>query len=129
MLSVLIGVNDYWHFRNGKYKGTVEVYKNDYTRLIQETKEKIPGIKLVICQPFIVKGTSAVDSSWIQPFMEYQEGARLIAESFNAVWVPFQEVFDIAVEHASPAYWTPDGVHPSMAGCQLMAEAWLQAIQ
>ena len=59
-----------------------------------------------------MKGTSAVDSSWIQPFMEYQEGARLIAESFNAVWVPFQEVFDIAVEHASPAYWTPDGVHP-----------------
>ena len=28
VLSILIGVNDYWHMRNGKYDGTVEVYEN-----------------------------------------------------------------------------------------------------
>ncbi len=129
LLSILIGVNDYWHFRNGNYNGTIEVYENDYARLIKETKEKLPEVKLLICQPFIVKGTSAVDASWIDPFKEYQEAAKRIANQFDAVWVPFQEVFDKAIELAPPVYWTSDGVHPSMAGCQLMAEAWLQAIQ
>ena len=129
LLSILIGVNDYWHMRNGKYDGTVEVYENDLIELLQQTKEKIPGIKLVICQPFIVTGTSAVDESWLEPFKKYQDAARRIADQFQTVWVPFQEVFDKAVEVAEPTYWTADGVHPSMAGCQLMAEAWLQAIK
>lgn len=129
LLSILIGVNDYWHKRNDKYDGTDEVYENDLTELIQQTKERIPHIKLVVCQPFIVVGTSAVDESWIGPFKQYQEAAKRISKQFDAVWVPFQEVFDKAVEVASPTYWTPDGVHPSMAGCQLMAEAWLRANQ
>ena len=129
LLSILIGVNDYWHFLNGKYKGTIEVYENDYIKLVQKTKEKLPEVKLVICQPFIVKNKTAVDAGWIEPFKEYQEAAKRIANQFNALWVPFQEVFDKAVKLAPPVYWTPDGVHPSMAGCQLMAESWLQAIQ
>ena len=129
LLSILIGVNDYWHQRNGKYDGTAEIYKNDLIKLINQTKEIFPGVKLVICQPFIVKGTSAVDASWIEPFKEYQDTAKQISDQFNAIWVPFQKVFDKAVEVAPPTYWTPDGVHPSMAGCQLMAEAWLRAIQ
>lgn len=129
LLSILIGVNDYWHLRNGNYQGTVEVYENDYLRLIQETRKNIPELKLVICQPFILTGTQAVDESWIEPFSEYQDAAKRIANKFDAIWVPFQDVFDKAVELAPPAYWTPDGVHPSMAGCQLMAEAWLQAIK
>lgn len=129
LLSILIGVNDYWHKRNDKFDGTVDVYENDLTELIQQTKERIPHIKLTVCQPFIVLGTSAVDESWIEPFKKYQEAAERISRQFDAVWVPFQKIFDKAVEVAPPTYWTPDGVHPSMAGCQLMAEAWLHAIQ
>ena len=29
VLSILIGVNDYWHTLSGGYKGTVEIYEND----------------------------------------------------------------------------------------------------
>ena len=129
ILSILIGVNDYWHMRNEKYDGTVEVYEKDFVNLIQKTKENIPNIKLVVCQPFIVTGTSAVDESWLEPFNKYQEAAKRISDKFETIWVPFQEVFDKAVELAEPTYWTGDGVHPSMAGCQLMAEAWLRAIK
>ena len=129
LLSILIGVNDYWHMRNEKYDGTVEVYENDFVELIEQTKAKLPDVSLIICQPFIVTGTSAVDENWIEPFKKYQDAAKRVANQFDAIWVPFQEVFDKAVEIAEPTYWTPDGVHPSMAGCQLMAEAWLQSIK
>ena len=127
-LSILIGVNDYWHKRNGKYDGTVEVYNRDYRTLLERSKEAIPGIQLVLCEPFYVLETSAVDESWIKPMKEYQAAAKQIADDFNAIWVPFQNVFDEAVKHAPGKYWAGDGVHPSMAGAQLMAEAWLKAV-
>ena len=129
VLSILIGVNDYWHKRNGKFDGTVEVYENDYRKLLQETTKKLPGVKLVICEPFYVLDTTAVDDTWIEPMKKYKAAAAKIAKEFNAIWVPFQKVFDEAVKHAPGAYWAADGVHPSMAGAQLMAEAWLRAVQ
>ncbi len=128
VLSILIGVNDYWHFRNGKYEGTPEIYENDYRKLLERTREALPEIKLVICQPFILTNTKAVDESWVEPFREYQVVARNISEEFAATWVPFQEAFDQAIEIAHPTYWANDGVHPSMAGSQLMAKTWLEAI-
>jgi lysophospholipase L1-like esterase len=128
VLSILIGVNDYWHFRNGKYDGTPEIYEKDYRKLLERTREAFPEIKLLICQPFILTETSAVDESWLEPFSAYQEIARKISEEFAATWVPFQEAFDKACEVAHPTYWTNDGVHPSMAGAQLMANTWLEAI-
>jgi len=129
VLSVLIGVNDYWHKRNGQYNGTVEVYEKDYRKLLQATKEKLPSIKLVICEPFYVLNTSAVDGTWSAPMKEYQEAAKQIAHDFNTLWVPFQKVFDEAVKYAPATYWTGDGVHPGMPGAQLMAEAWLRVVE
>lgn len=128
VLSILIGVNDYWHFRNGVYEGTPEVYELDYRNLITRTMETLPDLKLIICQPFILTGTTAVDESWLEPFSAYQAIAKKIAGEFSAVWVPFQEAFDRAIEQAPPTYWAGDGVHPSMAGAQLMAKTWLEAL-
>ena len=128
VLSILIGVNDYWHMRNGNYDGTPEIYENDYRSLLKRTKDQLPEIILVICQPFILKNTTAVDESWIEPFSAYQDITRKLALEFDTLWVPFQEVFNEAVNHAPEKYWLPDGVHPSMAGAQLMAEAWLAAV-
>jgi lysophospholipase L1-like esterase len=128
VLSILIGVNDYWHFRNGDYDGTPEIYENDYRKLLARTSESLPDVKLIICQPFILTGTRSVDESWLEPFSAYQAIAKKVSNEFGAVWVPFQEAFDEAVKLADPTYWTADGVHPSMAGAQLMAQTWLEAI-
>lgn len=128
VLSILIGVNDYWHFRNGKYDGTPEIYENDFRNLLNRTMDALPELKLMICQPFILTGTSAVDESWVEPFSAYQAAAKKISDEFGAIWVPFQNVFDQAVEVADPTYWAADGVHPSMAGAQLMANTWLEVL-
>ena len=55
ILSILIGVNDLWHKLNGNYNGTPEIYRNDYTALIERTIKNLPDIKLIICEPFAVK--------------------------------------------------------------------------
>ncbi len=128
LLSILIGVNDYWHMRNGQYKGTVEIYENDYRKLLSRTREALPDIRFVVCQPFGLAGTTAVSEEWMIPFRAYQEAAYKIAGEFNAIWIPFQKVFDEAVRHAPATYWSGDGVHPTMAGSQLMANAWLAGV-
>ena len=129
VLSILIGVNDYWHKRNGNYDGTVDIYENDYRKLLNKTKKALPGIQFVLCEPFYVLETTAVDESWIEPMKKYQAAAKRISNEFGTIWVPFQKVFDEAVKHAPGKYWAGDGVHPSMAGAQLMAEAWLRSVE
>jgi lysophospholipase L1-like esterase len=128
LISILIGVNDYWHFRKGRYDGTAEVYEAEYRSLLERTLDVLPDVRLIICQPFILSNTTAVDESWLEPFKVYQEIAAQMAGEFETIWVPFQEVFHEALKHAPEAYWLPDGVHPSMAGAQLMAETWLHSL-
>jgi hypothetical protein len=41
VLSILIGVNDFWHMLNGKYAGTIKIYREDYKALLDRTKQKL----------------------------------------------------------------------------------------
>ncbi|MFA5818038.1 MAG: SGNH/GDSL hydrolase family protein [Bacteroidales bacterium] len=129
ILSILIGVNDIWHKLDGKYNGTIEIYKNDYIALLERTKKALPNVKLIICEPFAVKGVKAVDDKWYPEFYGYQKAAREIAAQFGATFVPYQKIYDEAQKQAPGAYWTGDGVHSTLAGAQLMAQAWLAAIK
>ncbi len=129
ILSILIGVNDYWHMHDGRYKGTIEIYKNDFTKLLEETKQKFPAIKLIIGEPFAVNGIKAVKDSWYPGFNEYRQAAREIADKFDATFIPYQSIYDKAQQKAPGVYWTFDGVHPSMAGAALMAEAWMNVVK
>jgi lysophospholipase L1-like esterase len=129
ILSILIGVNDIWHKLNGNYDGTVDIYRRDYVVLLERTKKTLPDVKLIICEPFAVPGVKAVDDKWYPEFYDYQKVARDIATQFNATFIPFQKVFDEALKKAPGSYWTPDGVHPSLAGASLMAEAWLGVLK
>jgi lysophospholipase L1-like esterase len=129
VLSILIGVNDFWHKINGSYNGTLEIYRNDYIALLERTKKALPAVKLIICEPFAIPGVKAVDQKWYPDFYGYQKAAREIADKFNAVFIPFQRIFDEGIKKAVGSYWTGDGVHPSLAGAQLMAESWTEVIK
>ena len=127
VLSILIGVNDIWHTLNGKYDGTVEKYEKDYRDLLKRTLNELPKVKLVICEPFVLR-CGAVNDKWFPEFDHYRAVAKMMADEFNASFVPFQTMFDQALEKAPPAYWAKDGVHPSLAGAYLMAQEWLKVV-
>jgi lysophospholipase L1-like esterase len=129
ILSILIGVNDIWHKLDGNYNGTVEIYKNDYIALLERTKKALPNVKLIICEPFAVRGVKAVDDRWYPEFYGYQKTARDIASQFGATFIPYQRIYDEAQKQAPGFYWTGDGVHPTLAGAQLMAHAWLATVK
>lgn len=127
LVSVLIGVNDIWHRLNGQYNGTLEVYEKDYRALLERTRQALPGVKLVICEPFVLR-CGAVNDKWFPDFDGYRAAAKRIAAEFNALFIPSQSMFDEAARKAPPAHWAGDGVHPTMAGAYLMARTWVQAV-
>jgi lysophospholipase L1-like esterase len=129
ILSILIGVNDIWHTLNGTYNGTIEIYRNDFTALLERTKKALPDVKLIICEPFAVPGVKAVNDKWYPEFYGYQKTSREIALQFGATFIPYQKIYNEAGKQAPGVYWTGDGVHPTLAGAQLMAQAWLEAIR
>ena len=130
VLSILIGVNDFWHTMTHNYQGTVAVYEEDYRNLLKLTRSALPDTKFIIGEPFSVQGGTAIDASkWYPAFDEYRKAAKKVAEEFGAVWIPYQTIFDEALGEAGVEYWCPDGVHPSLAGNYLMADAWLKALK
>lgn len=128
VLSILIGVNDFWHTKIGSYKGTAKTYESDYRALLKRTFAAIPHLKLIIGEPFAVAGIRAVDNSWFPEFDKFREVSKKMADEFNAVFIPYQKVFDEAQKHAPGVHWTHDGVHATLAGARLMANAWMKAI-
>lgn len=123
VLSILIGVNDLWHKLSGKYDGTVEIYAAGYKQLLQDTLAKLPGVRIAICEPFVLR-CGAVGDNWFPEFTNRLEAARRVASELSLQRVAFQEMFDEAVKVAPPNYWAGDGVHPTLAGHALMAETW-----
>ncbi len=124
VLSILIGVNDIWHKLNGTYDGTAEVYRDEFAALLAETKKALPGVKLVICEPFVLR-CGAVNASWFPDFDKRRGYAKQVSDEAGATWVPFQTMFDYAVSQGTkPEYWAADGVHPTIAGHALMAKTW-----
>lgn len=125
LLSILIGVNDMWHMRAGKYDGTVAVYESELNALLARTREALPETTLVICEPFVLR-CGAIDDSWFPEFDERRAVAKAAAKTAGALFVPFQSMFDKALSDSTPPeYWAQDGVHPTMAGHALMAKTWL----
>ena len=127
VLSILIGVNDIWHTLEGKFNSTAETYQRDFSALIGGTLESLPGVQLVVCEPFVLR-CGGVGDHWFPDFDAYRAASLRVAEVAGAVFVPFQEMFNRAVEFAPPEHWTNDGVHPTAAGAALMASYWLQSV-
>lgn len=125
VLSILIGVNDMWHTRAGKYDGTVAIYDKGLNALLKRTRDALPDTKLVICEPFVLR-CGAIDDTWFPEFDERRAVAKAAAKAAGAVFVPFQAMFDEALSPSTPPeYWAKDGVHPTMAGHALMAKTWM----
>lgn len=122
ILTIIIGINDYFYHQ--KEGGTVNDYIDVFRNVIKKTIEVLPDVKLIIGEPFIL------DLKFVKPdFKDYQMAAKKIATEFNATFIPYQEVFNKALEIAPKTYWGRDNIHPNIAGAKLMAEVWLDTLK
>jgi acyl-CoA thioesterase I len=127
VISILIGVNDTWHEFSRQAGVDVPKFERVYRQLLAETREALPKVKLVLCEPFVLP-CGAVTPEWIPDVAARRAVTHKLATEFGATLVEFQKMFDRAQAQAAPAYWAGDGVHPTYAGHQRMAEEWLSAV-
>jgi lysophospholipase L1-like esterase len=132
VLSVLVGVNDSSSivFKREPLI-SVEKYEETYISLLEQTKAAFPDILFVLCEPFILP-VGKVKENWnaySSDIKKRQEVVKKISSEFEAVFVGFQEVFEKACEKAPAEYWMWDGVHPTVAGHELMAREWLKQVE
>ena len=130
VLTILIGVNDVWHEINESPNGVdAPKFEKIYTMLIEEIKEVLPSIKIMLMEPFLMPGPAS-EGNWDYFKKEVElrsEAVKRVAQKTGCKFVPLQEVFDKACEKAEPAYWSGDGVHPSPFGHKLISKEWIKA--
>lgn len=130
VLSILIGINDTSAFLNGNNDFSADKYEASYRSLLQKTKEQLPNVQFVLCEPFILPVGKVKDKwdDYSNEIKKRQQTVLNLSSEFNAVFVPFQSAFDKALSKASADYWIWDGIHPMPAGHELMAIEWLHHV-
>lgn len=128
VLSILIGINDVSMFIGGNNAFASEAYESGYRSLLEQTKNQLPDIQFVLCEPFVLP-VGRVKDKWDEYSSEVQKRQQIVkrlSEEYNTVFVPFQQAFSRALSKAPAEYWIWDGIHPMPAGHELMAREWLK---
>ena len=132
IISILIGVNDVWSDFGGVKNGVdAKRYERIYRLIVEETKEKMPNIKMMLMEPFVLSGSNT--SEYWEPLRKEiairGEIIRKIAMDYQCQFVELQERFDEAIAQSDAALFSADGVHPTPIGHRLIAEAWLTGFE
>ena len=137
-ISILIGVNDVWHGIGDNPNGVdVKKFEMVYDLLLTELREALPGMKLMILEPFVLPGPATVSDEehpgrWEIFSREVPlraAAARRVAEKHGAAFIPLQSVLDDACRRAPATHWLRDGVHPAPAGHELIAREWMKTFE
>ena len=125
VMSILIGVNDVWHEFSRQNGIDADKFYKIYDMLIEEVKEALPEIKIIMLEPFVLKGP-ATEEKWATFRSETElraKSVKEVSEKYNLSFVPLQDKFDELPKNTETTYWLADGVHPTAAGHGVIAKA------
>lgn len=130
VLSILVGVNDVGSTIWDQAGSDPERFARIYQLLIDEAREQNPDLLLVLMEPFLMPvGPRAEDfDRWMALMRPLQEKTLLAARKNNAVFIPLQARLDALTQVREASYWVWDGVHPTVCGHQVLADAWIEAV-
>lgn len=139
ILSILCGINDIGFALRLNKGADAEKFEFVYDRMLYEVKKENPKASLVLGEPFLFKlerdqvqyGTDIIDNweVWNGHMLERRAIVKALAEKYEAVFVPYGQMFEKACEKAPARHWSTDGIHLTMAGNELMAREWLKRVK
>lgn len=122
-VSILIGVNDVWHEIGERNGVSAEKFEMVYDLLIRELKEALPQTTILIMEPFVLNGpaTEHAIGTFETEVAKRAAVCRSLAQKHALVFVPLQEKLSALAQATSPTYVLIDGVHPNVAGYELIS--------
>ncbi len=129
VLSILIGANDL-HFNFFENSGSsVSEYGRIYRTLLDKVLAVNPDTMLVIMEPFFGVSEEKPYNDYMSANIgAYAVEAKKVAEEYNAVFVPLQDVFDDQAKRTDIFKLLWDGVHPTTGGHQLIFRRWKECV-
>lgn len=124
-VSILIGINDVWRRYDSGDETRLEVFETHYRAILTASA---PSSKLILLEPFVLP-IPPDRAEWREDLDPKIDVVRKLAREFNALYVPLDGLFAQASTQAQPAFWAEDGVHPTLAGHALIAQAWLKVVK
>ena len=130
ILTVLIGVNDVWHEFGSQNGVSDQKFRMILKLFVQEVLEELPDCKIVILEPFVLRGTAndAVYDDFSGEVLLRAASCKHVAEEFGLPFVPLQEKMNALAAITENSYILHDGVHPTPAGHQLIANALYEVL-
>ena len=146
ILSLLLGING-----NGACDGTypegteqhMHRFDTGYRQLLDAVLTQNDQTKLILIEPFVLPAGPKKNhyAEFYAAFAQKREIIHRIAEDYGAVWIPVQaelealaqETASIFAEQGSEldpyAYWLWDGIHPTEATHNVLADLWLKGTE
>ena len=130
VLRILAGVNDLDSVIRQKQEVNSEKFEEVYQVILNHTKRQLPECLLIICEPFILSVGRVKDDwgKWENEMKKLQNAVANLSKEYNAVFVPLQTVFDKTAANSNAEYWIWDGIHPTVAGHELITREWLKQV-
>ena len=126
VLSILIGVNETWRAFDAGDPTPAQVFERQYRELLERTQAALPATRIALMEPFVLPFPPDREA-WRVDLDPKIQAVRRLARDFGCALVPLDGLFAEAAARREPAFWAPDGVHPTPAGHGLIARAWLRA--
>ncbi|MBE5744470.1 MAG: hypothetical protein E7358_07190 [Clostridiales bacterium] len=119
VLTILVGANDFWF--------GLEVFEERYELLVSLIKEKLPNTKVILMQPFVLKGYHSDSRNGVyHKIRDYAKIVDKIADKHSYPYVQLQKPLDQAFEKLGEEYVLYDGIHPNVYGAKLIADNWFE---
>ena len=126
VLSILIGINDVFRQYSDRQDEAIllDEYQLTYKRLLSLVKVKY-NCQLILIEPFMFCDDKANPA--YKALLQYIDAVRALAEEFNAILVPLQELIDDKITKVSPEKFSDDMVHPYVWAHAWIAQQWFEA--
>ncbi len=128
IMTLMIGTNDVWAEYTRQNGVPPEKYERFYEMILDEVEAALPNIKIILMGSYFQEGVQEYNDSFPAEIKERAEIVRKIAKRRGYPYIATQPLFDEA-EKRGVKHLTYDGVHPDVAGCELLKEAIVREIE
>ena len=137
ILSILHGMNDVGFAFRLNMGSARPRYRSIYDRMLTEVEEAKPGVRLVLMEPFLLPVDQGPDveykndiyldfDRWFGEIKERGAIVKELAAAHGAIFVPIADELLAAAEKFGAEHFSPDCIHPSPAGHELIARRWIE---
>lgn len=132
-MSILLGINDVWHEINNKNGVDTPKFERVYRMILDEIYAELPDIKILLYTPYVLQGSATVSADDPKKWITFRDGCAEKAEAIKRIAKDYpvglsftQPLFDAAEKTVAADQLLSDGVHPGLAGAQILAREWLK---